>query len=54
MDQLSEPLEVNRKFIKLIESCIQPHYEKILNDIFELLKKDIDKKYEVAEGHLKT
>ena len=29
MDQLCEPLEVNRKFIKMIEEVIQPEYEKV-------------------------
>ena len=28
MDQLCEPLEVNRKFIKMIEEVIQPEYER--------------------------
>ena len=45
MDQLCEPLEVNRKFIKLIEEVIERHYKKQLNDIFSLLKQDIDDKY---------
>jgi len=44
MDQLCEPLEVNRKFIKMIEEVIQPEYERVLKDIFELLKQDIDLK----------
>ena len=44
MDQLCEPLEVNRKFIKMIDEVIQPEYEKILQDIFDLLKQDIDLK----------
>ena len=44
MDQLCEPLEVNRKFIKMIDEVIQPEYEKVLQDIFELLKQDIDLK----------
>ena len=48
MEQLCEPLEVNRKFIKLIETVIEPHYNKQLNDIFSLLKKDIDDKYKPA------
>ena len=45
MDQLCEPIEVNRKFIKIIEEVIKPQYEKDLKDIFSLLKKDIDEKY---------
>ena len=45
MDQLCEPIEVNRKFIKMIEEVIKPQYEKQVNDIFSLLKKEIDEKY---------
>ena len=45
MDQLCEPIDVNRKFIKLIETTIQPKYEKALNELFQQLKQDIDKKY---------
>ena len=44
MDQLCEPIEVNRKFIKMIEEVIKPMYEKQVKDIFSLLKKDIDDK----------
>jgi len=45
MDQLCEPIEVNRKFIKMIEEVIKPQYDKQVKDIFSLLQKDIDKKY---------
>jgi len=45
MDQLTEPIEVNRKFIKLMETTIQPKYEKALNELFKQLKQEIDKKY---------
>jgi hypothetical protein len=45
MDQLCEPINVNRKFIKLMETTIQPKYEKALNELFQQLKQDIDKKY---------
>ena len=45
MDQLCEPIEVNRKFIKMIEEVIKPQYEKQVKDIFSLLKKEIDEKY---------
>ena len=44
MDQLCEPIEVNRRFIKMIETIIKPQYEKQIKDIFSLLKKDIDDK----------
>jgi len=43
MDQLCEPLEVNRKFIKMIEEVIQPEYERVLQEIWKLLKENIDK-----------
>jgi hypothetical protein len=43
MDQLCEPLEVNRKFIKMIEEVIQPEYDRVLQEIWKLLKEDIDK-----------
>ena len=45
MDQLCEPIEINKKFIKMIEKVIKPQYEKQLNDVFSLLKKDIDEYY---------
>ena len=45
MDQMCEPIEVNRRFIKMIEEVIQPHYNKQLKEFFSLLKKDIDEKY---------
>ena len=45
IDQLCEPIEVNRRFIKMIEEVIKPQYEKQVKDIFSLLKKDIDEKY---------
>ena len=47
MDQLCEPIEVNRRFIKILETIIKPQYEKQLNDIFSLLQKDIDTKYKI-------
>ena len=45
MDQLCEPIDVNRKFIKLMETTIQPKYERALDKLFKQLKQDIDKKY---------
>jgi hypothetical protein len=44
MEQLCEPIEVNRKFMKMIEEKIKPTYHKILIEIWNELKKDIDKK----------
>ena len=45
MDQLTESIEVNRNFIKLIETTIQPKYEKALDELFQQLKQEINKKY---------
>jgi hypothetical protein len=42
MDQLTEPIEVNRKFIKLLEQTIKPAYDNILQELVEQLQKDID------------
>lgn len=44
MDPLCEPVEVNRMFIKMIDEVIQPEYERVLQEIFDLLKQDIDSK----------
>ncbi len=44
MDQLCEPIEMNRKFIKMIEEKIKPEYDKVLQEIWELLKQDINNK----------
>ncbi len=38
MEQLYEPIEVNKKFIKMIENEIQPEYEKIYETLFQLIK----------------
>tara|TARA_B100000780_G_scaffold164359_1_gene114915 strand:+ start:568 stop:756 length:189 start_codon:yes stop_codon:yes gene_type:complete len=48
MDQLCEPLEVNRKFIKMIEETIKPEYDKVLQEIWKQLKEDIDKTYYIT------
>ena len=45
MDQLSEPIEINRKFIKLVDIYIKPHYDNILHDILHQLQKEINEKY---------
>ena len=42
MDQLGKPIEVNRKFIKFIEGVIQSEYERVLNELVEQLKQEID------------
>jgi hypothetical protein len=45
MEQLTEPIEINRKFIKLMETTIQPKYEKALDKLFQQIKQEINKKY---------
>jgi len=50
MEELGEPIDINRKFLKLIEEVIEPAYNKSLHDIFEQLKKEIDEKYSTTES----
>jgi len=50
MEQLGEPLDINRRFIKLMEEVIEPAYNKTLQDIFEQLTKEIDEKYSTTES----
>lgn len=45
MDNLGKPIEVNRKFIKFIETVVQPEYERVLETLFQQLKEQIDEKY---------
>ena len=45
MDQLGEPILVTKGFIKMLEESIYPTYEKVLQEVFEKLQKDIDSKY---------
>ena len=45
MEELGEPIDINRKFLKLIEEVIEPAYNKSLHDIFEQLQNEIDIKY---------
>jgi len=47
MDQLGKPIEVNRKFIKFIEEVIQSEYERVLNELIEQLKRDIDNQFSI-------
>ena len=50
MDQLCEPLEVNRKFIKMIEEKIKPEYDKVLQEIWEQLKGEKNERYSIKVG----
>lgn len=45
MDQITENIDVNRKFIQMIETAIKPKYDKKLDELFSRLQKDIDRKY---------
>ena len=45
MDQLCEPIEVNRKFIKLLETQIKPKYDQVFHELLTKLKEDIDHTY---------
>jgi hypothetical protein len=45
MDQLCEPIEINRKYLKVVKEIIEPHYEKHVEELFKILKQDIDKRY---------
>jgi hypothetical protein len=47
MDQLGEPITINKKFIKMIEEVIKPHYKLILQELWNQIQKDINKKYEM-------
>ena len=44
MDYLCETIEVNRKFMKLLNEDILPKYEIILQELFSTLQQDIDTK----------
>ena len=45
MDQLCEPIEVNRKFIKLLETQIKPKYGQVFHELLTKLKEEIDHTY---------
>ena len=47
MDQLCEPVEVNQRFIKMLEQDIIPKYEDYLNDIFEKVSYRLDRVNEI-------
>ena len=45
MDYLCEPIQVNRKFKKLLEEVILPRYNEILKQLLDELLEEIDEKY---------
>ena len=47
MDQLCEPVEVNQRFIKMLERDIIPKYEDYLKDIFEKVSYRLDRVNEI-------
>ncbi len=47
MDQLCEPVEVNHRFIKMLERDIIPKYEDYLKDIFEKVSYRLDRLDEI-------
>ena len=51
MDQLCEPVEVNQRFIKMVERDIIPKYEDYLKDIFEKVSYKLDRVDEINKQH---
>lgn len=41
MESLQEPIQINRKFIKMISTHIIPKYNKTLQELFEIIKQEI-------------
>ena len=54
MDQLCEPVEVNQRFIKMLEQDIIPKYEDYLKDIFEKVSYRLDRVNEINKQHEST
>ena len=54
MDQLCEPVEVNQRFIKMLEQDIIPTYEDYLKDIFEKVSYRLDRVNEINKQHEST
>ena len=54
MDQLCEPVEVNQRFIKMVEQDIIPIYEDYLKDIFEKVSYRLDRVGEINKQHVST
>ena len=54
MDQLCEPVEVNQRFIKMLEQDIIPKYEDYLKDIFEKVSYRLDRLDEINKQNEST
>ena len=54
MDQLCEPVEVNQRFIKMLERDIIPKYEDYLKDIFEKVSYRLDRLDEINKQNEST
>ena len=54
MDQLCEPVEVNQRFIKMVEQDIIPKYEDYLKDIFEKVSYRLDRLDKINKQHEST
>ena len=54
MDQLCEPVEVNQRFIKMVERDIIPKYEDYLKDIFEKVSYRLDRLDEINKQNEST
>ena len=54
MDQLCEPVEVNQRFIKMLEQDIIPTYEGYLKDIFEKVSYRLDRLDEINKQNEST
>ena len=54
MDQLCEPVEVNQRFIKMLEQDIIPKYEDYLKDIFEKVSYRLDRLDKINKQHEST
>ncbi len=48
MEQLGEPIEINKEFITLLETSIIPRYNKLLQELLDELKKEL---YNYHEGN---
>lgn len=43
MDILYEPVEINKRFLSLVENDIIPQYEALLQELFDEIKETLDK-----------
>jgi hypothetical protein len=42
MEQLCDPIKINRKFVKMIENEIKPEYDKLLNEIYSKIIEELN------------